>query len=268
MKSGHSVATWCLLLLAGLLLAAGSAGAQGITVALTPTTTQVEPGSEFAVDMAITQAGSPFNAFYAVVGWDPAALTPVSHQEGTLMTSGCALRFYQFSQGADSDTIADGFLCAGVSVTGPGQIYRFTFRASETQQVTHLRFLPGLQFYNAGLYVNPVVSTDMTIGIGVPVDVGPGGAPGKLQLRIAPNPTQGRAVFAIESERAGPQRLSIYDVRGRVVWRLEDSASTAGSRAVTWNGRDLAGEAVPAGVYLVTLEAAGRTVSSRLSLLR
>jgi hypothetical protein len=256
------------MLFAGLLLAVGPAGAQGVTVALTPTTTQVEPGSVFAVDMTVTQAGSPFNAFYAIVGWDPAALTPVSNQEGTLMTNACALRFYQFSQGADSDTIADGFLCAGVSVTGPGQIYRFTFRASDTQQVTQVRFLPGLQFYNAGLFVNPVVSTDMTVGIGVPVGVGPGGAPGKLQLRIAPNPAQGRAVFTIESERAGPQRLSIYDVRGRVVWRLEDSVSTAGRRTVAWDGRDTAGNEVPAGVYLVTLEVAGRSVSSRVSLLR
>jgi flagellar hook assembly protein FlgD len=53
-----------------------------------------------------------------------------------------------------------------------------------------------------------------------------------------------------------------------VLWRLEDSVSTAGRRTVAWDGRDTAGNEVPAGVYLVTLEVAGRSVSTRVSLLR
>jgi hypothetical protein len=264
----YSSATTWFALAAGLLIAAGPAGAQGVTVALTPTTSQVEPGSVFALDMTITEAGSPFNAFYAIVGWDPAALTPVSQQEGTLMTSACGNRFYKFSQGADTDTIGDGLLCSGVSVTGPGQIFHFEFRASDTPQVTYVRFLPGLQFYKGGLFVNPAISTDATIGIGVPVDVGSRGVSGKLGLRVAPNPAQGRAVFTIECDRPGLQRLHIIDLRGRVVRRLDDSVSTAGRRTVAWDGRDMAGKQVPAGVYLVTLEVAGRSVSTRVSLLR
>ena len=108
--------------------------------------------------IVVTQSGSAFNAFDAIVGYDPAALTlvplsPLSLQQGSLMTGACSNTFHQFEQGADRDTITDALLCNATSVTGPGQIYRLHFRASATPQVTTVRFLPGLQFYNAGLYV-------------------------------------------------------------------------------------------------------------------
>jgi hypothetical protein len=268
MTPRYSAVVGFFFLAAGLLIAVGPVGAEGVTVALTPTTQEVEPGAIFSLDMTITEAGSPFNAFYAIVGWDPAALTPVSHAEGTLMTSACSNRFYKFAQGADTDTIGDGLLCSGVSVTGPGQIFHFEFQASETPQVTEVQFLPGLEFYKGGLFVRPAVSTDALIGIGVPVDVGSRGVTGKLALRAVPNPARGQAVFAIECDRPGSRRLEIVDLRGRVVRRLDDSVGTAGPRRVTWDGRDAAGKEVPAGVYLVTLEVGGRRVSSRVSLLR
>jgi hypothetical protein len=246
---------------------AGGPAAQGVTVALTPGTQEVTPGAEFDVDVTVTQAGAQFNGFDAIIGWDPAALTPVSQQEGSLMTDACSNTFHVFRQGASTDTIADVLLCGGVSVTGPGQIYRLRFRASDTPQVTRVRFLPGLYFYDAGRYVVPITSTDATITIGV-VGVGPPVVPGKLQLRVAPNPSRGSAVCTIESDRAGPQRLKVFDTRGRLVRSFEDSVTTVGARKVTWDGRDSMGKDAPPGIYLVTLEAAGRSVSGRISLLR
>lgn len=267
-NSRFSTAAGLVLLAVGMLVAVGPAGAQGITVALTPTSQQVEPGAVFTLDMAITEAGAPFNAFYTVIGWDPAALTEVGHAEGTLMTSACGSRFYRFSQGAETDTIGDGLLCSGVSVTGPGQIFRLQFRASETPQVTQVRFVPPVKFYDGGILISPVASTDATIGIGMPVDVGSRGVVGKLAVRAIPNPARGQAVFAIDCDRPGSQRLEIVDLRGRMVWRLDDSLGSAGPRKVTWNGRDMGGNAAPAGVYLAILEVGGRKVSTRVSLLR
>jgi hypothetical protein len=51
------------------------------------------------------------------------------------------------------------------------------------------------------------------------------------------------------------------------VRRFEDTLSTPAT-TVRWNGRDTAGRLVPAGVYLVTLEAGGRSISTRVSLVR
>jgi hypothetical protein len=258
-------------------LVAGSTGssAQGVTVALTPNSQQVAPGATFILDITVTQAGSAFNGFDAVIGYDPAALTfvsvsPISLQEGALMTSACGNTFHVFRPGAGTDTLTDVLLCNGVSLTGPGQVYQLRFQASTTPQVTVVRFLPGLQFYEAGLYVNPVHSIDAAVGIGmaVPVDVGPSPASDKLCMRITPNPARGGAVFTLEADRPGRQNVSVFDVRGRVVRTFDDSVTTAGMRTVAWDGCDGAGHAVPTGIYLVKFEVAGRSVSNRVSLIR
>ena len=263
----------CLWSAAWMLLWAGVAGAQGVHVAIIPATSQVAPGATFDLELRVTEAGSAFNGFDAVIGYDPAALTliplsPLSQQEGTLMTGACGNRFHRFTPGSNSVTIADVLLCAGVSVTGPGQIYRLRFQASNTPQVTHVTFEPGLQFYNAGLFVNPAISTDGTVNIGTSVGVDPPAGVARLALRVAPNPAPGRTSFVAEVDRAGPLRMSVTDVRGRLVRRFEDSLATPGMRTVAWDGRDTAGRRLPAGVYLVTLESGGRSVSSRVSLVR
>lgn len=257
------------------VLAAGGARAQGVTVALTPSGVEVAPGSTFTIEITLTGAGSAINGFDAVIGYDPAALTflptsPISLQQGTLFTGACGNTFHRFRAGASTDTLTSVLLCNGVSVTGPGQLYRLQFQASSTPQVTNVRFLAGLRFYNAGLYVNPVQSTDAVIGIGMSPAVGvePTSLPKGIDLRIAPNPARNGATFTIDADRAGRQSLSVFDVRGRLVHLFEDSASVAGTRRLTWNGLDREGRAVAPGTYLVIFQVGGRSVSNRVTLVR
>jgi len=261
------------LLGAALLAFPAFVHAQGVYVGLTTESQIVDPGAVFDVALTITQEGLPFNGFDAVVAYDPAALTllpfsPTTLQEGDLMTGACPNRFHLFHQGAGTDTITDVLLCNGVSVTGPGDIYRLRFQASNTAQVTHIQFLDGLQFYNQGLYVNPVISTDLDIGIGTGL-VGVGTTPGpKLDLRVTPNPAAGGGTsFTIEADRAGVAELAVFDLRGRLVRRFPDT-TTAGVRNLRWDGRDALGRALPPGVYLVHLWMEGRSVTRRVSLVR
>lgn len=260
--------------LCGVSLAAAiPVGAQGVTVALVPNGLSVSPDAEFDLSIQCTQAGSPFNGFDAVIGYDPAALTfielsPVSLQEGSYMKEACGNTFHVFRAGADTDTITDVLLCNGLSLPGPGQLYRLHFRASSTPQVTAVRFLPGLQFYDAGLYVNPVYSTNAVIGIGMPAPVGVDEPlPARLSLRATPNPGGGRVLFAIAADRSGLQGLVVRDLQGRAVRRLGGGWFAAGTRTVEWDGRDDAGARLPAGIYFVTLDVAGRTATSRVTLL-
>jgi len=262
------------LLALSLSMWAATAHAQSVSVALTPAAQLVDPGSVFELSITIQEAGLAFNGFDAVIGYDPAALTflplsPTSLQQGELMTGACSNTFHLFQAGAATDTITDVLLCNGVSVTGPGRIYRLRFRASNTPQVTEVHFLPGLQFYNDGLYVTPVSSSDAQIGIGMGlVDVG-ATPERKLELRIAPNPSPGGGTsFTIESDRAGVQQLAAYDLRGRLVRHFEDTTGSAGVRLVHWDGRDDSGHVLPPGVYLVSLRLEGRSVSRRVSILR
>jgi hypothetical protein len=217
----------------------------------------------------VTVAGSAFNGFDAIVGYDPAALTlmaltPVSLQEGSMMTGACPSRFHRFKAGAGVDTMTDILLCAGVSVTGPGQIYKLHFKASNTPQLTAVRILPGtLKFYNQGVFVLPVNSTDAQIGIGV-ATTAVGDVPATLPvLTVAPNPSPGQVMFSTMAGRSGPESLMVRDVQGRLVRKFEVNGSS-----IAWDGTRESGEALPTGTYFATLVGAGRTTTIRFSLIR
>jgi flagellar hook capping protein FlgD/cohesin domain-containing protein len=258
--------------LALALTALAPAAWAGVTVALDPATQTVAPGAEFDLVILVTQSGSAFNAFDAVIGFDPAALTPVprsplSLQEGALMTGACGSTFHRFTQDTDRLTINESLLCNGQSLTGPGEIYRLRFRASNTPQTTQVSFLSGLEFYNAGLYVTPVSSSDATVTIGN-VGVGdPGASARGLRVRAAPNPAGGSTTLRIESDRAGRQEVLVLDALGRVVRKLESGVFAPGPRAISWNRRSDAGARLGAGLYTVEVRSPGRLARTRLVLL-
>jgi hypothetical protein len=255
------------------LLTAVPVTAQGVRVAIVPASGIVSPGSEFDVSIDVTQAGSAFNAFDLFVGFDPAALTPViptsiSDQEGAYFKSGCDSRYHHFLPGTDRDTITDVLLCAGASLTGPGQIYKLRFRASTTQQFTTIRFLPGLQFYNAGLFVNPTISTNATIGIGVGVGIEPvAPRPSRLRITASPNPARRAVSFRIDTDRDGDQSLVVVDAQGRIVRQLQQGRFVPGTRRVAWDGTSDSGLVARPGAYVALLRAPDRTIRARFMLL-
>ena len=260
------------ILLAVALHAFAPAARAGVTVALQPATQTVSPGAEFDLFLAVTQSGSAFNAFDAIIGHDPAALTllelsPLSLQEGSLMKNACANTFHQFRRGTDRDTATDVLLCNETSVTGPGQIYRLRFRASNTPQIATVQ-LPALQFFNAGLYVTPVSSSAATVTIQAPAGVGdPGGVGSALRVRAAPNPARAGVVLRIDTDRPGMQEILVLDALGRVVRHLERGFFEAAGRSVSWDGRSDTGARLPVGLYTVRVRTSTRTVQTRLVLL-
>jgi hypothetical protein len=273
-KSSRAAALALAAALAAGALAAGAPAARaGVTVALEPDSQSVAPGAEFDLVIAVTQSGSAFNGFDAVIGFDPAALTllplsPPSLQEGSLMTGACASTFHRFTPATDRVTIADVLLCDGQSVSGPGQIYKLRFRASNTQQTTTVQFLPGLKFYDAGLYVTPVTSSHAVVTIGSVVGVGGPVAPASgLRVRASPNPARGSTTLRIEADQEGPQEVLVLDSLGRVVRRLEKGSYGKGPRTVSWNRRSDSGRRLPPGSYMVEVRAPERTARTRLVLL-
>jgi hypothetical protein len=248
----------------------GPVAAQGVTAAFVPAATTVTPGAEFELELRVTEAGAAFNGFRVEVAYDTSALTllplsPVSLQQGTLLTDACGTTFHRFRAGVGVDTISDILLCNGVSVTGPGQIYRLRFRAATRVRSTAVHIVDGsLKFYDAGLFVSPVSGTDALIGIGTdPVGVGDGATGSGLSLAVTPNPAHGRVAFTFAGCRAGPESLVVRDVQGRRVRRLDPGGNQA-----AWDGRDDAGRPVPNGTYFATLIAGGRSTTTRFSLLR
>lgn len=249
-------------------LAAPAAGAARMCVS--PETLAVAPGAEFTLELRVPVAGSPFNGYDAVVEYDPAKLTflptsPLSLQEGSDMRGACGNTFHIFSAAGDSLSISHSLLCANVSLTGPAQLYQLRFRASNTAGATQVR-LRRAQFYNGGTYVNPTLTSDALVSWGGVLGAGPSWDLTGPRLAVRGNPARGEQWFDLASPVAGVQRLVVLDLAGRTVRRLDAGMRPAGSRSLSWDGRDDAGRLVPAGIYLAHYDAAGR--SARASLIR
>jgi len=58
---------------------------------------------------------------------------------------------------------------------------------------------------------------------------------------------------AFEFERPREIKMTVFDVRGRVVATLAEGNWSAGQHTVRWNGKNLAGKQVATGVYLVKM---------------
>ncbi|MFC1573329.1 FG-GAP-like repeat-containing protein, partial [Candidatus Eisenbacteria bacterium] len=65
-----------------------------------------------------------------------------------------------------------------------------------------------------------------------------------------------------------PTRLRVLDLEGRLVRTLVDEPLQAGGHALEWDGRDGQGRLVPAGLYLLRLDAVGRLLTRRAVLIR
>jgi hypothetical protein len=93
--------------------------------------------------------------------------------------------------------------------------------------------------------------------------------PSALRLyAAAPNPFNPRTTIRFDLPTAGPVRLSVYDLAGRLVKVLVEGKIPAGSHEAVWDGRDSSGRAVPSGSYLARLVAGGKVEGVRLSLVR
>jgi photosystem II stability/assembly factor-like uncharacterized protein len=102
-----------------------------------------------------------------------------------------------------------------------------------------------------------------------PPPADPAGIPAARLVGVEPNPFNPRTVIALRAERAGAVRLAVYDLRGRCVRHLLATPMQAGEiRRVAWDGRDDAGRAMPAGLYLARLESAGGVDGRKLLLVK
>ena len=268
-RSARSLVTLVTVL---VLLVAASLAHADVHFAVRPSLVNVQPGEVFEVELTITEAGSAFNGYDAVVGYDPAVLTfqqrPQAQQEGPLMTGACPNRFHDFhAMPADGIlSVTHVLLCAGVSVTGPGVVYRLQFVAGQNNATTSISLLDGTAFYLAGVYVTPVflenAEVQISLGTGTPPTIPELG----LNLRVWPNPFNPRTTISFDAADAGLARLAVFDVRGVLVRQLFDLNVDAGPHAVVWDGNDEKGMHVGSGVYLVRLDVSGQRSARSVTL--
>jgi len=109
---------------------------------------------------------------------------------------------------------------------------------------------------------------DTTTVVGVPVD--PGAANAAVLRAFHPNPYRGSGagVIPFYVPNAGPARIEIFDVAGRLVRVVFDGQVMQGENRVIWDGLDDTGQRAPSGIYFNRLTVGRSAYLNKIVLLR
>ena len=83
-----------------------------------------------------------------------------------------------------------------------------------------------------------------------------------------PNPFNPVTTLSYDLPEDGIVNITIYDIVGRQIKALLNSPQTAGHRSIQWNATNNAGQQVPAGVYLYSIETANFRQTKKMVLLK
>ena len=255
MNRALAIALLPALLLPGLALVLPGSALADIPFSVEPDTSYVAPDSVFVLDLFVDAGSADFNAYETTVTFDPGALefletTPVSLQEGPLMTGACGTRWHRFDEVGGTITLTHALLCAGVSVAGPGTVYRLTFKALTPGVETWVEIQEAV-FADAGVQITPVTTADALVTIGAILDV-PGDRTPRAgtSLRAWPNPMRSRSTLELSLPTEARVSVTVFDILGREVRHLAEGSYPAGDHRLDWDGTRDDGTSVPAGVYL------------------
>ena len=94
--------------------------------------------------------------------------------------------------------------------------------------------------------------------------------PGQLSLKPAyPNPFNPEVTLSFQlAEAAENLKLQVFDLRGELIATPVNTAFSAGSYLLTWDGRSQLGELLPSGIYLVRVSTPDAALFQRVTLLR
>lgn len=95
------------------------------------------------------------------------------------------------------------------------------------------------------------------------LNVGSRDVPRRVPAPPAIQPKAPAAVLRFALPRPSPATVLVRSVEGRVVRTLLHGELAAGEHDCRWDGRDDVGAAVPAGQYVLVLEADGEAITSR-----
>ncbi|HEY2954152.1 MAG TPA: hypothetical protein VGK89_02745 [Candidatus Eisenbacteria bacterium] len=98
-------------------------------------------------------------------------------------------------------------------------------------------------------------------------EAAPEAAAAGLALAVSPNPALGTTRFDFAMPRAGDVRLDVFDLQGRRVATPLAGRAGPGPLAVDWSVRDEAGRVLRPGLYFARLEAFGRILYRRVTVL-
>ncbi len=92
--------------------------------------------------------------------------------------------------------------------------------------------------------------------------------PGSFVLGAYPNPFNSSTVLTLKCGGGGDETIGIYDVRGRLVKRLDLSYAGGGDKKTVWDATDNSGRRVSSGIYFARVVSNGRLPPLKLIYLK
>ena len=89
-----------------------------------------------------------------------------------------------------------------------------------------------------------------------------------LLLDPRPNPMASETLIQYSLAKAGPVKVGIFDIRGRLIRSWTDTSAPAGISGLVWDGQNESGQAVSAGIYLLRLSAGEYQGAAKLILIK
>lgn len=234
----------------------------------------VDPLPELA-DKVIS--GGRLNAFKAVA--EPDASPPAAVDDLTIYDAAYTSLFVKWIATGDdglsgqaaaydlryaTETIDEGNFASATPVSGlpapaaPGTVQK-TQATSLESGVTYYFAIKVLDEW--GAYGEPGnISPLSNVASGRTRHITDRSAGGSTVLGSVPNPFHPGTSILFALERTGRTEIHIYDLRGRLVRRLDAGTSMPGEHVLTWDGRSKEGGPAPSGVYYYQLFLDGRGV--------
>ena len=121
-----------------------------------------------------------------------------------------------------------------------------------------LRRFVGMTTDETGHFALPLQAFSMERGTALPTDFALG--------QNYPNPFNPSTIIPYQIPTSTHVRLEVFNVLGQHLATLVDAEQSAGAHTAQWDGTDVAGRAVGAGVYIYRLSGGGMTESRRMVL--
>lgn len=84
-------------------------------------------------------------------------------------------------------------------------------------------------------------------------------------LSVSPNPSSSISTIRVKSNKPSTiSKVSIYDIKGRLIYRFPQQADRQAVSEFAWNGTDTQGRLVGSGVYLVKVTCNGQSITQKL----
>jgi hypothetical protein len=89
-----------------------------------------------------------------------------------------------------------------------------------------------------------------------------------MNPKVRPNPLNPRTELSFTLAREGRVRVTVYDMRGRLVKTLLDGFRAAGLQSLAWDGSNAHSQKVPSGVYFFRIQAPEGEIHQKVAVVK